>query len=344
MLDTLLFAASLWLTPAAPLSTSPPVPVNVPVGLDSWVRPEVWTVPVYKAARSDPQAQILFNPNAWYKVAMGEWQRSGNRAEVEAEILGSSSPVFPFRGNVFSSTSATTWQLPTVFNEIKNVPGVVPTMILPKAALPAPGPDGHMAVHQPNGDVVETFATIRLSSGQVAVLSYSRNRSDRMGDGHENGQTASMLPAYLGLITEDELKSGRIAHAMAITVPSHMLTPAVAYPAYAFDRGAMTETPRYAGTLPMGSRLAMSATAQPDALGLQTPEGKVIARAAKEFGFFVVDRGGEGISLRVLRNPSGRPNKTLRNWNWGLDQDLKKIFQNLVWVPQPGTAAAAKDR
>ncbi|MFL6692685.1 MAG: hypothetical protein ACJ8GO_06970, partial [Ramlibacter sp.] len=67
----------------------------------------------------------------------------------------------------------------------------------------------------------------------------------------------------------------------------------------------------------------------PDALHLRTTEGKVIARALQEFGMVVVDRGGEGISLRVRRNPSA-PNAALHRWNPALQGDLRRMFEHIV--------------
>ena len=146
-----------------------------------------------------------------------------------------------------------------------------------------------MAVTQPNGSVVETYATIVLSSGQVVALSYAITSPTGLGDGWQNGQTASMLPNYAGLINDDEITAG-IKHAMAITVPAQSLAARIAYPAYAFDRDAMTAIPPYGGAIPMGSRLALPPSVPVSSLGLYTAEGIAIATAAKTYGFIVVDR------------------------------------------------------
>lgn len=84
---------------------------------------------------------------------------------------------------------------------------------------PAPGPDGHRAVIQPDGRIVETYATIVLSSGQVVALSYSVTDPSSSGDGWQNGQTASMLPNYAGQLDDVEIANG-VNHAIAITVPA----------------------------------------------------------------------------------------------------------------------------
>jgi len=333
MFDKLLLALSLWTAPLAAPGDAVPLATSVPVGLDTWQRPDVWSVPVYVATRRDPLSRLLYNPNAWQQVDAGAWQRSNNSPEVEARILASSTPTFPYRGNVYSSTSASSWQLPASYNATSHRRlKTAATFRLNAGMTPAPGPDGHMAVMQPDGRVLETYATIRLASGTTVALSYAVTDPRSRGDGHQNGQTASMLPVYLGVLDDRSLNAGAIGHAMAITVPAGLLRPAFVYPAYAFDRGALTERQRYAGTLAMGSRLGLPASVDTAPLDLRTAEGRTIARAAREHGFIVVDRGGEGIALRVLRNPA-EPNARLRHWNAPLQQDLQTIFARLVVVP-----------
>jgi hypothetical protein len=338
--ETLLLAASIWITPAAPSNVPAPIAAGTFVGLDTWVRPEDWSIPVYFASAKDARHPLLYNPNAWGKVASGAWRRWGNSPAVEAEILASSTPVFPYRGNTYSSTSAVTWQLPADFNAVVNPPEGAATFYMRTAMKPAPGWDGHMAVRQPDGGVLETYGTIRLASGTTVALSYSVSDPRRMADGYENGQTASMIPCYAGLLDDKSVNKGSIDHAMAITVPAALLSPKVAYPAYAFDRGALTESPPYSGTLPMGGRLALPASTDLDALGMASPEGRTIAAAAKRYGFVVVDRGGSGISLRVRRNTPS-PNARLRTWNNELQQDLQKIFSLLYVVPPTADSGAA---
>jgi hypothetical protein len=103
--------------------------------------------------------------------------------------------------------------------------------------------------------MVETYATIVLSTGQTIALTYSVGNPSSSGDGWQNGKTASMLPSYAGQIWEEEIANG-ITHAIAITVPVKLLAAKIAYPAYAFDRDATTAQPPYSGVIPMGGRLA----------------------------------------------------------------------------------------
>jgi hypothetical protein len=124
---------------------------------------------------------------------------------------------------------------------------------------------------------------------------------------------------------------------MAITVPAKLLAPSAAYPAAAFDRGALTEQPPYSGTLPMGSRLALPPSLDTNSLSLRTQAGRAVAAAAKSYGFIAVDRGGGGITLRVRPN-AAHPRPELHAWNKDLQADLRVIFaavQRVQVVPPP---------
>jgi hypothetical protein len=66
-------------------------------------------------------------------------------------------------------------------------------------------------------------------------------------------------------------------------------------------------------------------------LGLLTPEGKAIATAAKIYGFIVVDRGGNGVTLRVRPNYPAK-DQLLHIWSWQLQNDLNAIFAKVRLV------------
>jgi hypothetical protein len=307
---------------------------SLSIGLDSWLG-SAWSIPFYQASPTAAQnpaglQQLLFNPYAWWNVYTGAWRRFGNSPSVEQQILSLSTTQFPLyqnklTGNSFSTTSAASWVLPVSYNGMTNPTG---QFYFSPAMQPASGPDGHMAVLQPNGKIVETYATIVLSTGQVVALSYVVSDPASLADGWQNGQTASMLPIYAGQISDEELNNGAINHAMAIAVPPSILKPAISYPAYAFDRDATTNGSPYRGVLPMGSRLALPPTVSIASLGLATAEGKAIATAAQKYGFIIVDRGGGGGTIRVRANPS-QPNAAVRTYGWPLQSDLNKIIANL---------------
>jgi len=73
-----------------------------------------------------------------------------------------------------------------------------------------------------------------------------------------------------------------------------LLAPEAVWPAYSFDMND-----RYEGAVPMGSLLAIPPDVKIDHLGL-SEKGMVVARAAQDYGVYVVDRGGDGgITLKA---------------------------------------------
>lgn len=298
-------------------------------GLDSW-DDNSWTIPFYTSTTGDGLHPLLYNELAWQNVSNGQWLRSGNSASVESQILASSKPLFPYTGNVYSSMSTTSWKLPQDYNKTLNPPSPPAKFYFNTQMSPATAPDGHIAILQPNGLVLEAYSAIILSTGQLVALSYAVTDPKSRGDGWQNGQTASMLPDYAGHIYEDEITTG-INHAIAIAIPASLLKASIAYPAFAFDRNALTANPPYSGNVPMGGRIALPPSLNVSSLNLQTKEGKSIANAAKTYGFIVTDRNGEGITLKV--QPVGLSNISLmRNWNSKLQTDLLSIFNNLRLV------------
>jgi hypothetical protein len=97
-----------------------------------------------------------------------------------------------------------------------------------------------------------------------------------------------------------------------------MLATGYTGPALAFD-----SNPNYSGTLPMGSHLALPANADLDSLGLQTNIGHMMAEAAQQYGIFVVDRGGSGITVATQFDPAS---SELGDYSWPVQQDLEMIF------------------
>jgi hypothetical protein len=331
----LLSADSAWRAPIPPnaIFSADPVPAGIDIGFDTWLQGDLWSIPFYTERTALHREKLLYNAGAWLMVASGRWARSGNSSATERAIRASSTDHFPFPGNVFSTTDALAWKLPPSFNQIRN-PDTGPAWFwFPKDAVPSPGPDGHMAVMQPDGRVIETYATIILSDGTVVALSYSVTDPAGRGDGWQNGQTASMIPCYTGLIEDREAIRDGIDHAMAITIPARLLAPRAVYPAFAFDRDALTGTPPYSGTIPMGGLLALPPDLNLATLRISTMEGRRIAQAAQNYGLIVVDRGGEGITLRVRRNGTPR-DPALHRFSPALRSDLGEIFAHVRLVTE----------
>lgn len=330
--EPLFSASSPWnrKVPATATTGSANVAAGLPVGLDTWDPGSNWVVPFYVTGKDDPKVRLLYNPQAWAAVHAGSWRRSGNDPGVEAAILATSSESFPDHGNVFSSTSASDWVTPTSYSRASTAKISGASFHVPASGfLPAAGADGHMAIRQPSGDVLETYGTIVLSDRTIVALSYAMTDAGGSGDGdgRQSGQTASMLPSYAGAVLDGEIGSG-INHAMAITVPPTLLAPQFVYPAYAFDRDALTNSIPYSGSLPMGTRLALPADSKVSDLHLVTAAGRAIAAAAQQYGFLIVDRGGRGITIRI--RPAAKPSvPALHAFDEQLNHDLEEIFAHL---------------
>jgi hypothetical protein len=134
-----------------------------------------------------------------------------------------------------------------------------------------------------------------------------------------------MIPAFAGLIRTGEISSGLIPHALAALMTQTMLKSVAVWPAAAFDRSNS-----YAGILPMGALLAIPPTVNLTKLGL-SPQGLAMATAAQNFGVYIVDSGGGGLTFMAeLADPEIRWDGTATTPPWW--RDIEIIGANLQWV------------
>jgi len=295
-----------------------------------------WTSSIVIAQPSDPEIGISFGPgwgsNSQWAFLDGGGKTCGNVRSVELELLRYATLTLPFDGNYYSTLSTpddSRWVLPTDYHKASQ--DYRSTFRFPYGACPSPDSDGLMAVFQPDGWVLDIFAAIVTSDHQVlgTMASYIDARGD--GTGWWNGRRASMLPSFAGLIRTGEIASGTIPHALAVQVPSTLLKEQAVWPAYAFDRNA-----GYSGTLPMGALLAIPPAVDVTQLGL-SPHGLAIARAAQNYGVYVVDRGGTGINVMAeLANPEIRWQPSAAGPAWW--QDISTIKNLLKRVSNNGPA------
>ena len=291
-----------------------------------------WTSAVIVARDQDPLAPFRFGPswgpNAMWNFFAAGGLTCGNSASVEAALLATTSaPPPPMEGNFYSTTSTADDSLavlPTYYHPASH--DWRDTLRLPAGSCPSPDTDALMAVVQPDGWVLDIYNGVVTSDGQVvgSMASWIDARGD--GTGWWNGRRASMLPSFAGLVRTSEIGAGRIPHALAALVPTTLLAKAFVWPAYTIDRNS-----GYTGTLlPMGALLAIPATVDITKLGL-SPRGLVIARAAQDYGVYVVDRGGAGLTiLAELGNMEihwDRVGTAAPDW-----MDLETIGNQLRWV------------
>lgn len=323
------------------------------VGLQSWGG-DFYSITPYQATTSDPLFNVRYL-ETWWDVngATGDgargWLRQGNTLSVENTIISESAASFPMDMNGYSTTVATnpaTQTKPAAgkYNVFSN-PGTVPFQVrIPAAATPSPGSDGHFVVVQPDGTLFECYGAIKVTQAQNAIvcIRYMLIDPRLQGDGWSNGLTASMVSVAAGVLRNSEIDyvwdnfNISIPHAMKIAVPGDYLsTAAPAYPALAFDIGALTEAPNYNGpnALPMGTRLALPYSTALSSRGTYlTGLGQAIATAAQRHGFIITDRGGSGLTIFNERFPT---QNHLINWDNGVWTDVSWVIDNLRRVTSP---------
>jgi hypothetical protein len=202
---------------------------------------------------------------------------------------------------------------------------------LPRHARPAPGSDRHLTVWQPSTDRLwELFGARHRADGWHAKWGGAIRRVSKSpgyytgaawpGATRNWGATASSLPVIGGTMLLDELKTGRIDHALAINVPA----PRAGVFAWPAQRTDGTGPPV---ALPEGSHLRLDPTLDVSTLHLPRLT-RMIARAAQRYGFVVRDQTHHGISLlgevpaRPSRQPYRRyfrgktPGQLLANFPW----------------------------
>jgi len=294
---------------------------------------ERWTTFVYKTTHRRSRGAKLFihPPSLWKERHAGTVAATGNPEEVEARLRAASAAVNGFPANYYSTTVKSPPGTRTFPPDIVKIDAEWRDYIrVPDTEFsPSPDTDGHLAIWLPNGLVLEVYGAVVCKNGDVIGTMASLSDPTGDGSGRANGRCASLIPNYAGLIREGEVASGVIEHALACTFPSALLAPRAVFPALAFDMND-----GYAGTVPMGALLALPQSVDVTALGL-SPGGVVIARAAQRYGIYVVDRGGEGLTLKADQAAVDATTPEIR-------EDLTRIVRALKLVPGGGSKARAR--
>ena len=159
---------------------------------------------------------------------------------------------------------------------------------IPPGAHAAAGSDQHLVIYQPATDTMwEFWHAQELADGWHArwggkMTSVSRNPG-YFPDPY--GASATSLPLLGGLMTIDELRAGRIDHALALAVPN-TAAGAVTWPAQRAD-GRVTG----ADAIPEGTHFRIDPSLDLSKLGLPAP-ALAMARAAQRYGIVLRDTAG----------------------------------------------------
>jgi hypothetical protein len=133
------------------------------------------------------------------------------------------------------------------------------------------------------------------------------------------GARASGFPLIAGLILVDEVKAGRIDHALALAYP-HCRSRYFLHPPASTAQGTTADARPDRG-IPMGGLVQLDPAIDVESLKLSRT-GKVIARALQEYGAYVCDYSG-AINLYADGSPEAQ-----KEWAAGLldTYELQKVF------------------
>lgn len=183
---------------------------------------------------------------------------------------------------------------------------------IPNNAMAAGGTDGEMAIYQPSTDTYWEMwkAQKNTTTGEWKACWGGRINNLSKSDGaflKNYGTTATGLPFIGGQITAEELSAGVIKHAIGIALVDTDASWVVSYPANRSDGYNPKNVPN---RIAEGQRFRLDPTIDVSKLNM-TRVGKIVAKAAQDYGFIVWDKAGS-VSLRA-QNPStytlmGKPN------------------------------------
>jgi hypothetical protein len=269
-------ALSACATPAATAPTAPQQSAT-PVGADFFNGPDtVWHTPVPPDAPIDPRS-------AEYVARMAE-------LEPVIAVRSFTSPIY--RADDASPTYRVAPTAPYATPE-----AVLDKVPIPDHAQPDPAGDGHMAILDERTDCVfELYRAQRTAEGWNAEWI---NATPSDGDGiYPDGLStrASGISITAGLIWPEELRSGRIDHALVFAYPFTSRNGPV-LPATRND-GRSTEP----NALPIGARIVLDPTLDLSTLAL-TPTELMVAEALQKYGMILADSGG-GLSLFAVHPQS----------------------------------------
>jgi hypothetical protein len=182
---------------------------------------------------------------------------------------------------------------------------------IPHWAIPAKGTDGEMTVYDAATDTLWEFWRMRkTTAGTWEACWGGRIQGAKANLGTFKtyyGTTATSLPFIGGQIMAEELAAGEIKHAIGISLVDIEKNTVFSWPAQRSDGVNPLNVPN---RIPEGARFRLDPKINVDALPM-SKAGKIIAKAAQQYGFVVWDRAG-ALSLRTQNSYSytqlGRPN------------------------------------
>ncbi len=165
----------------------------------------------------------------------------------------------------------------------------------PDHAVPADGTDAEMTIFEPSTDTLWEFWRLqKTEEGWQACWGGKLTHVSRSNGIHAKpfGGTATCLPMTGGQITAEELEAGEIKHAMGIALV-RAKKGKFSWPAQKDDGKDCDGTKNCIENdlIMEGQRFRLDPNINIDELAMH-PVGKIIAKAAQQYGFVVWDKGG----------------------------------------------------
>src|SRR4051794_6524424 len=275
----------------APARLAPLRPAPAPTVPRLFAPDSVWNAPLAPAAPLDPSskacsAAFTADIQRQIRTQIGPWVQERDYS-TPLYTVGSAQPKVPVK----LDTGPWGASLQAVLSQ--GVP-------IPPDARPAAGTDGHLTVWQPSTDTLwELWRAVRRADGWHASWGGAMKRVSTSPGYYTNaawdslsasngwgwGSTASSLPVIAGTVRIDELKAGRIDHALALDVPAPC-GGVFSWPAQRTD-GTSTSP----DCMPEGAHLRLDPSLDLSKLRLP-PITRMLAEAAQRYGMIIRDRTG----------------------------------------------------
>lgn len=200
--------------------------------------------------------------------------------------------------------------------QFENVP-------IPEGARPATESDSTMSIYSPSDDALWEFWNMKRVGGRWTACWGGRIDHASSSPGFFKGgfgASGTGLSYAGGMVRLSEVDQGVIPHAIAIGIPNTAAQEFV-YPAQRTD--GWDETP---GAVPEGTRFRLPSDVRIDQLHL-SPLARLIAVAAKKYGFVVTDTAGA-----VAISGQGQKSGTDAGWRAVLKRDEGyNVLRNFPW-------------
>lgn len=206
---------------------------------------------------------------------------------------------------------------------------------VPVHARPHPGSDGALVIVDTTNQKSYEFWQAQKMSNTEWRTSWGAVADDvvkGMGDRTTGSSVAANIPRLAGIVTEREIATGVIPHALVFSSKYACRPPEFRYPASKTD-GLSTE----ANCIPEGARIQLDPSINVDTIpGISAGE-KAVAKALQKYGAYCVDRGGANMAfsfeLPVTATPAAPVTQTYVNAGFGWDYyGMNKIPWNKLRV------------